>query len=65
MNNKEFANPSILVGKTIKSIEVTGFRVEIETQDGYEFIYYPSDGGYSSWECSEKENGNLGNFSMT
>lgn len=54
MNDKYSASPSILVGKTIKSIEVTPFRVTIETQDGYEFIYYPSDGGYSSWECGEK-----------
>ena len=40
-----------LIGKTIKSIDVTGYGIVIITKDGYRFEYDASDGGYSSWDC--------------
>lgn len=39
-----------LIGKTIKSIDVDGFGVDIVFTDGTVFVYSPSDGGYSSWD---------------
>ena len=39
-----------LIGKTIKSIDVDGFGVDIVFTDGTEFVYGASDGGYSSWD---------------
>lgn len=56
MFNK-FRSPSILIGKTIKSIVVTGYNVEIEAEDGFKFNYDASDGGYSSWDCYKEESG--------
>lgn len=56
MFNK-FRSPSILIGKTIKAIVVTGYNVEIETEDGFKFNYDASDGGYSSWDCYKEESG--------
>lgn len=39
-----------LIGKTIKSIDVDGFGVDIVFTDGTELVYGASDGGYSNWE---------------
>lgn len=43
-----------LIGKTIESIDVTGYGIVIVTKDGYCFDYSASDGGYSSWDCYRK-----------
>lgn len=43
-------NEKIIVGKTIKNIEVDGCMVFITFTDDYIFYYSASDGGYSSWE---------------
>ena len=40
---------SLLIGKRIKDITVTGEYVELITDDGYRLIYDASDGGYSSY----------------
>ncbi len=45
-----------LIGKTIKSIDINGFGVEIVFTDGTKFVYCASDGGYSNWDilrCGE------------
>ena len=42
-----------LIGKTIETIAVTGFGVEITTTDGLRFTYEASDGGYSAWQVTK------------
>ena len=44
---QEFAKQ--LVGKTIKTAEVDGYGVWLTFDDGKEFHYNASDGGYSSF----------------
>ena len=39
-----------LIGKTIKSIDVDGFGMEIVFTDGTKFVYSATDGGYSNWD---------------
>lgn len=41
-----------LIGKRIKSIDVSGYGITLKTEDGLELDYYSSDGGYSSWEIN-------------
>lgn len=36
-----------LIGKTIETIDVDGFSIEITFTDGTGFVYIASDGGYS------------------
>ena len=42
-----------LIGKTIKSAEVNGHSVIITFEDGTEFYYDASDGGYSCWSVKK------------
>lgn len=42
-----------LVGKKIKDIKVDGFGIFLLLEDGTEFIYDASDGGYSTWEIKD------------
>ena len=46
----------VLMGKTIKHAEVNGFGIILVFNDGTQFEYSASDGGYSSWKFIEKEN---------
>lgn len=39
----------ILIGKTIKEIEVSGYGIYLKTTDGIVLDYSSSDGGYSCW----------------
>ena len=39
-----------LIGKTVKQADISGYGVEIVFTDGTMFSYYPSDGGYSTWD---------------
>lgn len=39
-----------LIGKTIETIDVDGFSVEITFTDGTGFVYVASDGGYSQFD---------------
>ena len=43
-------NTNCLIGKTIKSIDVTGSWVEIVFTDETKFHYEATDGGYSGWD---------------
>ena len=45
-----------LIGKTIKSVEVDGYGIEMHFADGTVFVYYASDGGYSNWEIEKDDN---------
>jgi hypothetical protein len=45
-----------LIGKTIESVEVNGYGIEMRFTDGAVFVYYASDGGYSSWEIEKDDN---------
>ena len=38
-----------ITGKTIKTAEINGFRVQLTFDDGTTFDYDASDGGYSSY----------------
>ena len=40
----------LLVGKTIRKAEVTGFGVKFVMSDGTVLDYDSSDGGYSAWD---------------
>ena len=40
----------ILIGKTVKEVDINGFEVYIIFTDGTIFDYEASDGGYSSWD---------------
>ena len=42
-------NYKILIGKTIKEVEVNGYGITLVTTDGIRLVYNASDGGYSSW----------------
>ena len=44
-----------LIGKKIVSADVSGYSIKLELDDGSIFIYDASDGGYSSWEITNKE----------
>ena len=44
-----------LVGKTITKIEVDGYGVDMWLDDGWKFVYWASDGGYSGWMVCESE----------
>lgn len=48
-------NDKELIGKKIKDIQVDGFGIEIVLDDNTVFMYYASDGGYSSWDYCTKE----------
>lgn len=48
-------NEQDLIGKTVKEIEVDGFGIDIVFTDGTEFVYSPSDGGYSCWDILSPE----------
>lgn len=39
----------LLVGKTIRKAEVTGYGVKLVMSDGTVLDYDSSDGGYSAW----------------
>ena len=43
-----------LIGKTIKTAEVNGYGIYIEFDDGSTFQYDATDGGYSSYDITEK-----------
>lgn len=43
-------NEKDLMNKTIASIEIDGFGVNLITQDGVALSYNASDGGYSCWD---------------
>lgn len=43
-------NKEDLIGKTIETIDINGYGIEIHFTDGTEFVYYASDAGYSSWD---------------
>lgn len=45
-----------LIGKKIINADVSGYGIRLELDDGSIFEYDASDGGYSSWEISNKEN---------
>ena len=40
----------ILIGKRIKSIDISGYGIILKTEDGLELNYCSSDGGYSTWD---------------
>lgn len=40
----------LFINKRIKSIDVTGYFVEIITEDNTELFYDATDGGYSRYE---------------
>ena len=40
----------ILVGKTIKTIDINGYGIELNCTDGTTLFYDASDGGCSLWE---------------
>jgi len=44
-----------LIGKKIINADVNGDGIRLELDDGSIFEYDASDGGYSSWEISNKE----------
>ena len=44
----------MLIGKTIKEIEVDGDGIYLKTTDGIVLAYVSSDGGYSSWEIGSE-----------
>ena len=44
-----------MVGKTVESVSVNGFFVEITFTDGSEFCYEASDAGYSSYQLKLKD----------
>ena len=44
----------ILIGRTIKKASVDGFEVYLKFDDGTEFTYEASDGGYSTY-CIEQK----------
>ena len=46
-------NEKNLIGKTIETIDIDGFSVEIRFTDGTEFVYNGSDGGFSWWDISK------------
>ena len=47
-------NTDELVGKTIKKIDVDGYGILMETEDGIVLSYDASDGGYSSYCVVQK-----------
>lgn len=49
-------NEKDLIGKTIKSIEVDGYGIEMRFTDGTVFVYSASDGGYSCWDITKDDN---------
>ena len=57
MNNTEYQTNSaeILIGKTIKEIEVSGYGIYLKTTDGIVLDYSSSDGGYSCWEIGSRD----------
>lgn len=55
MSEFEIKTNIALLGKTVKSANVSGHSVDIEFTDGTVFEYSASDGGYSCW--SVKKNG--------
>lgn len=48
-------NVNEMIGKTVVAVEVDGFGVNIEFNDGTVFVYGASDGGYSLWDYDRKE----------
>lgn len=46
-------NEKDLIGKTIEKIDIDGYGIEIRFNDGTEFVYNASDGGYSCWDISK------------
>lgn len=47
-------NKKILIGKTIKAVELDGYGVKLRFTDGSKFEYDASDGGYSTFDFYEK-----------
>ena len=45
-----------LIGKTIKSVEIYGYGIEMRFTDGTIFEYCASDGGYSNWDIAKDDN---------
>lgn len=45
-----------LIGKTIESIEINGYGIEMRFTDGTVFEYDASDGGYSNWGITKGDN---------
>ena len=45
-----------LIGKTIESVEVDGYGIEMRFTDGTVFVYGASDGGYSNWDITKDDN---------
>ena len=45
-----------LIGKTIESIEINGYGIEMRFTDGTVFEYDASDGGYSNWDITKGDN---------
>ena len=44
-----------LIGKTVESIEVDGYGIEMRFTDGTVFEYGASDGGYSCWDITKDD----------
>ena len=44
-----------LQGKTIIKAEVSGFDIILTLSDGNVFNYDSTDGGYSSWQLTDKD----------
>ena len=43
---------SVLIGKTIKYIQIDGHGIVLITEDGLILTYDSSDGGYSTYDIS-------------
>lgn len=43
-----------LIGKTIKAVELNGYKVFLDFTDGSRLEFYGSDGGYSTYDFYEK-----------